>query len=353
MQNDCFYVIGLMSGTSLDGIDLVYVSFDKKNYQNFKILAAKTYEYNSFWQSKLANAINSLPADVKVLDVSYGRYLAEVINVFTDEFSIQNLDFIASHGHTVFHQPDKGITLQIGNGQTLANITQQQVICDFRSQDVALGGQGAPLVPIGDELLFKNYDYCINLGGFANISYKFNDNRVAFDVCPVNIVLNHYAQKLGKPYDKNGDIAANNSVNTSLLKALNSLPFYTKLPPKSLGLEWVKETVFPLINRLESSPEKVIATFSQHVAQQLATVVRPKTSILVTGGGAFNSYLIQELSNNIQTKINLPSQELINFKEALIFAFLGVLRFNNEVNCLKSVTGAQKNHSSGEIFNAV
>ena len=350
MNNSTVFVIGLMSGTSLDGIDLVYVRFDKNKYQDFEILASETVSYSEEWKTTLQDAINFSSDALRGLNLTYGKLLGEVLNSFIDKFHIKDIDFIASHGHTVLHQPKKGITLQVGDGQVIANSTAQKVICDFRTQDVKLGGQGAPLVPIGDELLFSNYDYCLNLGGFSNISFHKDAKRIAYDICPVNIVLNFYANKLGLEYDESGNIAAKGKINNALLNALNALPFYKKAPPKSLGLEWVKENVFPLIDSLESDVPTVLRTFVTHISLKISEVIINNDSVLITGGGVFNTFLIAQIEFYANIKITLTSSKLINFKEALIFAFLGVLRADNKVNCLRSVTGASRNHSAGEVF---
>ncbi|CAM1348166.1 anhydro-N-acetylmuramic acid kinase [Tenacibaculum insulae] len=350
MNNDFYYIIGLMSGTSLDGIDLVYVQFDKSEPKNFKILVADTIPYSKTWKSKLQKAIDFNVDDLAILDIKYGELLGEKINLFIKKNTINKIDFIASHGHTILHQPDEGVTLQIGSGKILSEITNKKIVCDFRTQDVQLGGQGAPLVPIGDELLFANYDFCVNLGGFANVSFKENENRIAFDICPVNIVLNHYVQKLGFEYDDKGKIASKGKTNKELLKKLNALGFYDKKPPKSLGLEWVQSTIFPLIDDLEKDIPTILRTFIEHAAIQIGKIVLKNESVLITGGGVFNSFLISRIEFYSEIKIKIQSNELINYKEALIFAFLGLLRVENQVNCLRSVTGARKNHSSGVIF---
>jgi len=350
MNKSDVFIIGLMSGTSLDGIDLVYVKFDKENYQNFKIIHSKTVSYSKKWRLNLQNSIHFSSNDLEVLDVEYGNHLGGVINDFVDEFQIQNIDFIASHGHTVLHQPEKGITLQIGDGQTIANMIGQKVICDFRTQDVKLGGQGAPLVPIGDELLFSEYDYCLNLGGFSNISYHNNSQRIAYDICPVNIVLNKYAKELGFEYDNKGLIAANGTYLTELDASLRSLEYYQQKPPKSLGLEWVQKEIFPRLESVKRKPEDLLRTFTDHIAWAIAGVLPLGAKVLVTGGGAFNEYLINKVQQIKEVDLIVPDEQLINFKEALIFAFLGLLSSEGRVNCLSSVTGASKDHSSGELF---
>ncbi|GFD83393.1 anhydro-N-acetylmuramic acid kinase [Tenacibaculum sp. KUL118] len=350
MQDNYIYCIGLMSGTSLDGIDLAYIKMHENLYEDFRIIQAETVSYSNEWKKKLQEAINYDEKDLQILDVDYGEFLGSILNNFIREHRISKLNFIASHGHTVLHQPENGITLQIGNGQVIANVTQQKVVCDFRTQDVTLGGQGAPLVPIGDRLLFTDYDYCLNLGGFANISYEENKQRIAFDICPVNIVLNHYTRKIDLEYDNEGEIASEGKINMGLLRRLNELSFYQDIPPKSLGLEWVQSTIFPLIDNEEADISTILRTFVEHVAMQIGNVVKNDATILVTGGGAFNTFLIKRIEFFAQTKIKQVSTELTDYKEALIFALLGVLKTQNKVNCLQSVTGAKKDHSSGNIF---
>ena len=351
MNSDFSFAIGLMSGTSLDGIDFVYVKFDKNNYKNFEILNAKTISYSKEWRNSLQKAISFSEEKLKKLDVLYGKLLAEKTIDFINEFKINTLDFIASHGHTILHQPDKGITLQIGNGQEISNLTNLKVVCDFRTQDVKLGGQGAPLVPVGDELLFTGYDACLNLGGFANISFKKNKQRIAFDICPVNIVLNYYVSKLGFDYDDMGNIASTGKVNYQLLEKLNLLSFYNQKPPKSLGLEWVQQEIFPLINACQMKEKDVLRTFVEHIAMQIASNIKSNFRVLITGGGTLNKFLISRILYFTKAEIIIPTKEIIDFKEALVFAFLGLLRIDNQVNCLKTVTGAKKDHSSGVIFN--
>ncbi|NVK51747.1 MAG: anhydro-N-acetylmuramic acid kinase [Flavobacteriaceae bacterium] len=350
MNKSFTHVIGLMSGTSLDGLDLVYVKFDKQQVQNFEIIYSETKSYSKKWQQQLAAAIHFSKSDLDELDIQYGQLLAEYVNDFINEHQIEKIDFIASHGHTILHQPAKGITLQIGNGQVLTDATKVKVVCDFRTQDVALGGQGAPLVPIGDELLFNQYSSCVNLGGFANISFNQNNERIAFDICPINIVLNHYVKKMNLPFDDKGMIASSGAVNEDLLNTLNALEYYHKKPPKSLGLEWVQEYIFPIINTYKLSIKDVLRTFTEHVAVQIARILSGKKNVFITGGGAYNTYLIGRVNALSEANIVIPNDQLIEYKEALIFALIGVLKLDNQVNCLQSVTGAKKNHSSGKIF---
>ena len=349
MNKKEIFAIGVMSGTSLDGIDLVYVKFLKNEYSFFEIIHAETVSYTAEWKQILQQAIHLSSPALLDLDVVYGKYLASVLVDFIANYKIKEIDFIASHGHTVLHQPEEGITLQIGSGAEIAKITQQKVVYDFRTQDVKYGGQGAPLVPIGDELLFSEHDFCLNLGGFSNVSFRKEGKRIAFDICPVNIVLNHYASKIGLEYDADGNIASEGKLNTPLLEKLNALAFYTKEAPKSLGLEWVQQEIFPLIDAIEEDVASVLRTFVAHIAIQISKIIKDSDSVLITGGGVFNSFLMQEIENYSNIEIVQASDAVINYKEALIFALLGLLRVDNQINCLKNVTGAHKNHSSGVV----
>lgn len=343
-------IIGLMSGTSLDGLDIVYVEFDTADYKNFLIHHSETKTYPKVWKEKLATAIHFSKEELEQIDIEYGHLLASYVNGFVKENNIVDIDFIASHGHTVLHQPDNGITLQIGNGQVLANETSIKVVCDFRTQDVALGGQGAPLVPIGDALLFQQYDACLNLGGFANVSFKEKEKRIAFDICPVNIVMNHYVRKLGLDFDDKGAIASSGQINDMLLKELNQLAYYQKESPKSLGLEWVQQNIFPLIDAYQLDVKTILRTFIEHIAVQITTSTKNNKNILITGGGTFNDFLIDRIRFFTISELVIPNAQIVDYKEALIFAFLGLLRVDNQVNCLSSVTGAKHDHSSGELF---
>lgn len=346
-------VIGLMSGTSLDGVDIIYVQiFKKEGKYDFKLVQAETIPYSITWENKLRNAFSASKEEIKKLDISYGNYLGEIVNAFVKKHQILAIDFIASHGHTIFHKPNEGYTLQIGNGEALRDKTSLKVICDFRTQDVKLGGQGAPLVPIGDQLLFSEYEFCLNLGGFANISFEKNKQRIAFDICPVNIVMNYYVKQLGFDFDKGGEIASTGVIHEKLLKELNSLPFYKAAIPKSLGFEFVKETIFPMIEKYNLSIADILRTFVAHVVVQISNSLDNtfNSKLLITGGGAFNTFLINELKKATNCTVFIPSEAIVNNKEALIFALLGVLRAENQVNCLSSVTGAIKDHSSGKIF---
>ncbi len=339
-----------MSGTSFDGIDLALCSFELKNdLWDFKIEKAETIPYSDEWKRKLKEAEQH--QDTYEIDHNYGEYIGKVIRNVFDSNTLRQVDLIASHGHTIFHEPDNGITVQIGSGKSIKNTTGITTISNFRQQDVHLGGQGAPLVPIGDLLIFKDYEYCVNIGGFANLSHKQNGSITAWDICPVNYVLNALTAKLGSPYDKDGRIAEGGSVNSRLLNTLNQLDYYTSPPPKSLAREWVEQNIFPLLSNSSISTEYYIATFTEHAAIQIMKNLKGNGKALFTGGGSYNSYLLERIkAHNPTIQIELPSSELIEFKEALIFAFLGVLRWRNETNTLASVTGAKYDHSAGDIY---
>ena len=349
-------VIGIMSGTSLDGLDICLVSFNCNDYSDFNIINSKTYNYSSDWTDKLSNAINLGLNELNKLDNEFGKLIGDNINKFILKIGNPKVDLVSSHGHTVFHDPKKGITKQIGKGSVIFDRTKISLICDFRTQDVELGGQGAPLVPIGDLNIFKNYKYCLNLGGFGNISIKKNKLIKAFDICPVNTVLNYYSKKLGYPYDKNGKFSETGNVNYKLLKKLDSLEYYKIEGPKSLGIEFVNEKVIPLIDSFSINNKDILKTFIEHIAEQINISIKENKdneSILITGGGTYNQTIIKKLKNKLKCNIVIPEKKIIDNKEALIFAYMGLLRFNNKINCLKSVTGASKDHSSGKLFKSL
>ncbi len=345
-QNNIYRVLGVMSGTSLDGIDFATCSFQKNENWDFTIEKCTTTKYTKLWKDTLQNLHTKDKENIAKINIEYGKYLGSLINDFLGE---NKVDFIASHGHTIFHNPDNNYTLQIGDGNTIAKTTKITTINDFRSLDISLNGQGAPLVPIGDLHLFSDYKYCINLGGFANISIKESKSITAFDVCPVNIVMNKLSQKLGEEYDANGDFAKSGKLILKLSEELNELEFYQKKPPKSLGREWIEEFINPMLKSTYKT-EDILHTFCEHIAIQISSHLVNKEA-LFTGGGVYNQYLMNRIKHYSDTKIIIPSKEIIDYKEALIFAFLGVLRIRNEVNCLQLVTGAIRDNCGGVIHN--
>ncbi|MFC5684323.1 anhydro-N-acetylmuramic acid kinase [Flavobacterium sp. MAHUQ-51] len=353
MKKDFYNVIGVMSGTSLDGVDLAHVQFEIKNEQwSFEILEIETVAYSEDWVNQLKLAVDFSKEQLETLNKEYTQLLAEIISNFINKYQISNLDAVCSHGHTILHQPQNGFTLQIGNLPEIASLTNQKVVCDFRVQDVQLGGQGAPLVPIGDSILFSEYDYCMNLGGFSNVSFEENNKRIAFDISPVNTVLNFYADQLGLNYDDKGKISSTGKIHTELLDKLNNLNFYQEQHPKSLGIEFVKEKILPLMESYKISIENKLRTFTEHIAIQTALALPQKQGrLFITGGGAYNDFLIFCIQKQLpKLTIVIPEKKILEFKEALIFALLGVLKLRNETNVLSSVTGAEKDHSAGNIY---
>lgn len=349
-----YKVIGLMSGTSLDGLDLAYVEFAEENGRwTFELKHATTLRYSDEWFADLRNAQKLVDNELAILHIDYGVYLGKSCFDFVTEHKLSP-DLVASHGHTVFHQPDNGITCQLGDGQAIANTCGIKTINDFRSLDVSLGGQGAPLVPIGDRFLFSEYEICLNLGGFANVSFESDGKRIAFDISPVNIAMNVFANMLGKEYDEGGTLAASGKLLPGLLETLNALPYYGEPPPKSLSREWLDEQFMPVIRGFSASGEDKLYTICVHVAQQVRRGVSSLgksegVKLLVTGGGAHNTFLVDCIKRETKLDIHVPNRGIIENKEAIIFAFLGVLKIRGEINCLASVTGALRDSSCGVI----
>ena len=344
------YSIGIMSGTSLDGVDIALCLFEKKLTEwHYKLLKYATYAYSHKWKEKLKNANKLGSYDFIKLHKDYGFFLGEFVNTFINGVPVK-VDIIASHGHTIFHNPAEKITFQLGDGNIIAATTGITTISDFRTLDVAMGGQGAPLVPIGDELLFNNYDFCLNLGGIANISYNIEGKRTAFDICPVNMALNYLSNTINKDFDKDGVIASRGKVNVELLEKLNAINYYKLKPPKSLGREWFEANFLPLISNSNICVEDRLMTVCEHIAIQISDVLPKKQhSVLTTGGGALNKFLVEIMCKHSKNQFVIPTKEIVEFKEAIIFAFLGVLRLRNEINVLSSVTGAKQDTISGVI----
>jgi anhydro-N-acetylmuramic acid kinase len=347
-------ILGMMSGTSLDGLDMALCEFtDSQNGWSYRILKTGFRGYDDPMHRKLSKAISAKGEELLQLHHDYGQWLGTRAHDFLKDVGTQP-DAIASHGHTVHHRPDKGFTFQLGDPRQIALATGIKTVGDFRSLDVALGGQGAPLVPIGDHLLFGNYDFCLNLGGISNISFDHGGKRLAFDIGVANMLLNHLCNPIGVPYDPEGSRARAGRLNPGLLKALDALPYYDRPFPKSTGYEWFRDAILPLLDRFPDRPENQLHTAVQHIAGQISRQIQElanKGYVLVTGGGALNNYLIEVLQERLGPayRIELPSSELISFKEALIFAFLGALRLQGRTNVLASVTGATRDSCSGVV----
>jgi len=349
--SDVLTGIGVMSGTSIDGLDLIAVTFYKSNNKIcYDVSASETIPYSSTWKNSFLHATELSAVGLRKLDVEFAHFISKSVLEFIKEKNWKP-DFISSHGHTIFHQPNSGYTHQIGCGSTIAALTGIQTVSDFRQGDVALGGQGAPLVPIGDQLLFSDFSYCLNLGGFANVSYELNGSRIAFDISPLNVVLNNLARRLGADYDDEGKLADSGKLIPELFDQLNHLEYYHVAAPKSLGVEWVEENITPLILKysINNDIADLLNTFGIHFAFQIGQVLKSGKT-LVTGGGAKNSWLMKQIKLHSISTMELPSGDLIDNKEALIFALLGYLRLNEIPNTLPSVTGAIRPISAGAVY---
>ena len=357
-----YRAIGLMSGSSLDGLDIVFSEFlENAGNWSFEIRAAACYEYSADWKNRLQNA-TSLPAlEYQLLHTDYGHYLGSEINRFIEENSLHyQVGVIASHGHTTFHIPAKKMTAQLGDGAAIAAKTGLPVVNDLRALDVAFGGQGAPIVPVGEKLLLKEYSMFLNLGGIANISFNSPAQYIAFDVCPANRVLNLLAELAGKDYDEDGRMAAAGNINEELLNRLNRLDYYQLPHPKSLPNSFGTEVVFPLIRKFNLAHEDALRTYAEHIIQQIKFAIadnsEPETlnsKLLVTGGGAFNTFLIGGLSAELASigiEVIVPEEKLVKYKEALIMALIGVLRWRQEYNVFSSVTGAARDSIGGAVW---
>ncbi len=341
-----------MSGTSLDGVDIAFCTFDRtENDYTFRIVESETFAYNREWKNRLRDADRLSGRELFRLDHQYGDYLGEMIAQFIKKHALKP-DFIASHGHTVFHEPSEAGSMQIGNGHNIYATSGIKVISDFRNLDIALGGQGAPLVPAGDEYLFSGYDYCLNLGGFSNISYREKGIRIAYDICPVNTLLNDAAMAMGYAYDNYGELGRRGEIHQELCNSLNSLEYYRDSPPKSTGREFLSEHVNPLIEKHDLNPVDLLASLYEHISEMISNSIKGNrnTKVLVTGGGAKNSFLIEKIVEKTSAVLIVPEEEIVDFKEALIFAFLGVLRYEGKNNCFASVTGAREDNCGGILY---
>lgn len=358
-----YRAIGLMSGSSLDGLDMAFVEFhENAGKWTYEIKEAACYAYPNEWLGRLKQAISLSALDYQQLHADYGHFIGQKVNDFIKEHQLQyQVSLIASHGHTTFHVPGKKMTAQLGDGAAIAAKTGLPVITDLRALDVALGGQGAPIVPIGEKMLWNEYDYFLNIGGIANISAN-KDPYVAFDICPANRVLNMLANDAGRQYDDGGAMAAGGSINSSLLEKLNQLDYYKQSHPKSLANDFGTDIVYTMIRDTGCGTADALRTYVEHIALQISNAItglgnfKPQTSnlkLLTTGGGAFNTFLISRISDKLKElniELVIPDPRLVNYKEALIMAFIGVLRWRQEYNVLSSVTGAARDSIGGALW---
>lgn len=351
-----------MSGSSLDGLDLVFAHFhEQAGKWNYEIKAADCIPYSKEWKEKLEKATQFSALDYCQLHVDYGHYLGKMVNHFIERNNIHlQADLIASHGHTVFHLPKQLLTTQLGDGAAIAAETNMAVVSDLRSLDVALGGQGAPIVPAGEQLLFSGTTLFLNIGGIANISYHAENKVIAFDICPANRVLNSLSSQLGQPYDEGGQLAKQGQINNQLLNELNTLGYYQQPWPKSLANEFGIEVILPLIQNYPISIQGKLRTYCEHISLQIKDDIEKlslnqneEQKLLITGGGAFNSFLISLINEKLMplhVNVIVPDKQTVEFKEALIMALLGVLRWRQNNTTLASVTGARKDSIGGALW---
>lgn len=349
-----YRVTGLMSGSSMDGVDLACCDLSWEDHQwNYHILEAETFPYGDELLGKLEQACNWNMSKIHKLDLELGYHYAGLLNEFHRKSGLLP-EFVASHGHTILHDPQRGVTYQAGNGRIMAEETGLMVINDFRSEDVAQGGEGAPLVPLGDRMLFHQYEGCLNLGGFANISYVNSQGQlIAYDLSPANMALNSVAALEGLTFDRDGQMARSGKVQQELFDHLNRLEYYSETGPKSLGREWFLQKFLPFIQQAKLGTPDLMATVLEHIAFQISRGIHMAgvQSVLLSGGGVLNQTLVERLKKMSGASLVIPEEKLIHYKEALIFALLGTLRFRGEINCLASVTGGRKDLSAGTISN--
>lgn len=358
-----YRAIGLMSGSSLDGLDIVFAELHENGGKwSYSIVEADCYPYTAEWVEKLKNATALSALDYQLLHTEYGQYTGQQVNRFIAEKGLQfKVALVASHGHTTFHLPAQKMTAQLGDGAAIAAATRLPVVSDLRSLDVALGGQGAPIVPIGEKLLLGDYAYFLNIGGIANISANGTPYR-AFDICAANRVLNILANFAGKEYDEGGQLSAVGKINEALLEQLNALAYYSQAAPKSLANDFGTDTVYPIIKESAVDVYDALATYCEHIAVQVKNAVitlnreeavAGNLQMLATGGGALNTFLIERIKaqlSPLQIDVVVPDEKLVQYKEALIMALIGVLRWREENNVLSSVTGSERDSVGGAMW---
>jgi anhydro-N-acetylmuramic acid kinase len=361
-----YHSIGLMSGSSLDGLDICYVEFQISSAQplqvNYKILEAECVEYDEEFRSALKNLGNASAFEFARRHTELGAYFGKLATAFIKRNGIGKIDLICSHGQTIFHQPSKRFTSQIGCGAQIAAQTNCKVVSDLRSMDVAYGGQGAPVVPVAEKYLFPDHKVFLNIGGIANISFHKDEEVIAYDVCAGNTLLNYFAKQAGFDFDKDGALASKGKIISSLLEELNNIAFCKQPSPKSLGTEHVFKEWLPLFDKYENTTEDKLTTAVEHVAMQIdinlhskfkiqnSLPVRQAGSLFITGGGAFNSFLVERIAYHSKLPNILPNAKTIQYKEALAMAFIGLLRVLEIPNCLASVTGASKDSIGGAVY---
>jgi anhydro-N-acetylmuramic acid kinase len=361
-QHMIYRAIGIMSGSSLDGLDIAFVELNEVGGKwSYEIVQADCVDYSVEWKQRLSQAIHLNALDYQLLHTDFGHYIGEAVNGFIARHGIEHqVQLIGSHGHTTFHVPAKKMTGQLGDGAAIAATTGINVVSDLRAMDIALGGQGAPIVPMGEKRLLGNYAYFLNLGGIANISFNLPDRYLAFDTSPANRVLDLLIAEKNLKYDKNGELAASGKVNDALLAQLNALDYYQQPFPKSLANDFGTDVLLPIIQQSGLSLADKLCTQVEHVAIQLRKAIEAvgvvadgPQQMLACGGGAFNQFLVQRLQAHLQPlqiEMVVPDAKLVANKEALVMAFLAVLRWREENTVMHTVTGASRSSIGGAVW---
>jgi anhydro-N-acetylmuramic acid kinase len=358
-NNMVYRAIGVMSGSALEGLDIIFAEFHiSSGAWQYTVQAAECYPYTDDWREKIRTAGSLSSIDYLALHAEFGHYIGEQVNRFIEAHQLQyKVQLVVSHGHISFHLPEKKLTAQLGEGASIAAVTGINVVSDLRVMDVALGGKGAPLFPLGEKLLFSEYACFLNIGSIANITFHEPGGVIAFDVCPANRILNMLAAQSGKAYDDGGKMAKAGEVKPELLKILNGLEYYSMPYPKSLTSDFASDVIYPLVRG--AGVNDAMRTVVEHIAVQTANAVSQLNKggaplkLLITGGGANNSFLvsrIQSLLEPLNVEAVLPDPYIVDFKESLVVALLGILRWREENSALAEITGASRDSIGGAVW---
>lgn len=358
------YVVGIMSGSSLDGLDIALCRFEQDDLSgklSFDLVDTAAIPFDENMMSRLGVGATMDVRSLKKLEVDLSRYIAESVNQFL-EAGAHTADYISCHGHTIWHVPEDGYTVQIGQGAIISELTGTPCICDLRSNDMAVGGQGAPVAPIVEQILFPEFDFYINLGGIANVSFHSDQEVISWDSVPCNQILNHYASQKGLPYDDGGSLAESGKVDKGLKEAWMSLPYFGRSYPKSMDNTWVKNHFLAGASSFDVSIEDALATMVDVCVSQIQGDIKDHVGdtggqhlrkCLITGGGAHNTYLVSQLSEVLthdDIEVIKPKDEIVDYKEAILMALMGFLRIEGISNTISSVTGARTNTIGGAVY---
>ena len=356
MKKPRLTICGVMSGSSLDGLDMAICNIERAPFGQFdwSIERADTFSFPDALSDLLMSTYEGSASNIYSVEQEFSKFSANCIKTFIDDSSV---DYVGMHGHTIFHHPEDGYTVQIGNGQFIAHRIGIPVICEMRSKDIALGGQGAPLAPTVEKYLLSEFTAFLNLGGIANISLHQDDKITAFDITACNQPLNYLCQKhFDLPYDNEGKLAAKGKLDTDLLEKLNALPYLTMEPPKSLANTWVINDFMSIVNDHIAPHKNKLNTIVQHMAIQTAKSLEnmsPETAVYATGGGVFNKFMMKCLSSQLSKQgivLEAADSMMAEFKEALLMALMAYLSVHELPNSFASVTGAKKDNCNGVVY---